>query len=166
METLLKPVQQCSMHENIWPTGLLLPVAVTDYIESHLVEIDLALLVTGHPRALSNSILMVLSSPNTHEMGFGFVLHDSHGNHLFSRSTTIHGLYSSDEGEAIGLFEALSLIKELDLRNVIIEMDVKLVVDAFNAENGNSCSVFGDIIDACKRSFKSYPFCKVVWVVR
>ncbi|KAL8512013.1 hypothetical protein ACS0TY_018463 [Phlomoides rotata] len=45
-------------------------------------------------------------------------------------------------------------------------MDAKLVVDAFNAGFRDSCSVFGDIIDACKHSFRSYSFCKVVWVVR
>ncbi|KAL8509540.1 hypothetical protein ACS0TY_016669 [Phlomoides rotata] len=45
-------------------------------------------------------------------------------------------------------------------------MDAKLVVDAFNDKLVGSFSVFGDIIDACKNSFRAYPFCKVVWVVR
>ncbi|KAL8527499.1 hypothetical protein ACS0TY_005369 [Phlomoides rotata] len=99
---------------------------------------------------------------NTHEMGFGLVVHDHNGRHLFSRSSTVPGLYASDEGEAIGIFEALNWIKELNLRNVIIEMDAKLVVDAFNAGIGDSCSVFGDIIDACISSFRNYPFCKII----
>ncbi|KAL8522237.1 hypothetical protein ACS0TY_012394 [Phlomoides rotata] len=65
----------------------------------------------------------------------------------------------------MGWFEALSWIKDLELKNVVIEMDVKLVVDAFNAGLVTS-SVFGDIIDACKKKFRSYPFCKIDWVVR
>ncbi|KAL8538339.1 hypothetical protein ACS0TY_000358 [Phlomoides rotata] len=101
---------------------------------------------------------------NTHEMGFGFVMHNSYGTHIFSKSLNMLGLYSLDEGEAIGLFEALGWIKELDLRNVIIEMDAKLVVDAFNARRLDTSSVFGDIIDACKRSFRTHPFCRVAWV--
>ncbi|KAL8500875.1 hypothetical protein ACS0TY_020451 [Phlomoides rotata] len=48
---------------------------------------------------------------NTHEMWFGLVLYDSHGRHICSRSLLLPELYSSEEGEAIGLFEALSWIK-------------------------------------------------------
>ncbi|KAL8489170.1 hypothetical protein ACS0TY_025170 [Phlomoides rotata] len=90
---------------------------------------------------------------DTREMGFGLVSHSAR-------------LYSSDEGEAIGLFEALNWIKDLGLKDVVIEMDAKLVVDAFNVVHGDSISVFEDIIDACKCIFKSHPFCKVVWVGR
>ncbi|KAL8530431.1 hypothetical protein ACS0TY_007461 [Phlomoides rotata] len=69
-------------------------------------------------------------------------------------------------GEAIGLFEALNWIKDLGLRDVVIEMDAKLVVDAFNVMHGDSIFVFEDIIDACKCNFRSHPYCKVVWVGR
>ncbi|KAL8518712.1 hypothetical protein ACS0TY_009890 [Phlomoides rotata] len=81
-------------------------------------------------------------------------------------SLSLCPLYSSDEGEVIGLFEALNWIKDLGLRDVVIEMDAKLVVDAFNAVHGDSIFVFEDIIDACKSIFKSHPYCKVVWVGR
>ncbi|KAL8496432.1 hypothetical protein ACS0TY_020229 [Phlomoides rotata] len=99
-------------------------------------------------------------------MGFGLVLCNNFGSHVCSRSLTLPGLYSSDEGEAIGLFEALNWIKELDLRDVIIEMDAKLVVDAFNVVHKKSPTIFEDIIDACRHIFMSHPYCKVVWVGR
>ncbi|KAL8492918.1 hypothetical protein ACS0TY_024205 [Phlomoides rotata] len=99
-------------------------------------------------------------------MGIGLTLWDCYGSHVFSRTLVLPGLYASDEGEAIGLFEALTWIEELNVRNVRIEMDAKLVVDAFNAHCVNSFSVFGDIIEACKHKASSYPFCSVGWVVR
>ncbi|KAL8526707.1 hypothetical protein ACS0TY_015781 [Phlomoides rotata] len=51
------------------------------------------------------------------EMGFGMVLRDRCGSHIYSRTLDMSGLYTPEEGEAIGLFEALSWIKDLDVRN-------------------------------------------------
>ncbi|KAL8529675.1 hypothetical protein ACS0TY_006929 [Phlomoides rotata] len=99
-------------------------------------------------------------------MGIGLTLWDSIGAHVYSRSMVFPGLYASDEGEAIGLFEVLTWVKELDLRNVFIEMDAKLVVDAFNTPNVNAILVFGVIIEACKLKFSTHPHCSVGWVVR
>ncbi|KAL8544155.1 hypothetical protein ACS0TY_004621 [Phlomoides rotata] len=62
-------------------------------------------------------------------MGFGLVLYDSLDSHIFTRILVLPGLYSSNEGEAIGLIEVLSWIKELDLQDVLIEMDANLAVD-------------------------------------
>ncbi|KAL8524201.1 hypothetical protein ACS0TY_013970 [Phlomoides rotata] len=100
------------------------------------------------------------------EMGFGMVIRDSNGVHIFSRTLAMSGVYAPEEGEAIGLFEALSWIKELDIRNVEIEMDAKVVVNAFYSQDSSYISVFGDIIQACKKVFISYPYCKVGWVNR
>ncbi|KAL8509029.1 hypothetical protein ACS0TY_016281 [Phlomoides rotata] len=99
-------------------------------------------------------------------MGFGMVIRDSSGAHFFSRTLAMPGVYAPEEGEAFGLFEALSWIKELDIRNVEIEMDARVVVCAFNSRESSSISVFGDIIQACKNVFTSYPHCKVGWVKR
>ncbi|KAL8491270.1 hypothetical protein ACS0TY_023056 [Phlomoides rotata] len=54
----------------------------------------------------------------------------------------------------------------MDLRNVKIEMDAKLVVDAFNSSRLDSNSVFGDIIEACKQKFRAHPHCLVGWIGR
>ncbi|KAL8488022.1 hypothetical protein ACS0TY_024339 [Phlomoides rotata] len=100
------------------------------------------------------------------EMGFGMVIRDNNGVHFFNHTLAMPGVYAPEEGEAIGLFEALSWIKELDIRNVEIEMDAQVVVSAFNSRDSSSISVFGDIIQACKNVFISYPHCKVGWVNR
>ncbi|KAL8541107.1 hypothetical protein ACS0TY_002400 [Phlomoides rotata] len=99
-------------------------------------------------------------------MGIGLTLRDSNSSHVYNRTLVLLGLYALDEGEAIGLFESLSWVSELDLRNVVIEMDAKLVVDAFNANRLDSISVFGDIIESCKQKSRAFPLCSVRWVVR
>ncbi|KAL8513872.1 hypothetical protein ACS0TY_013114 [Phlomoides rotata] len=100
------------------------------------------------------------------EMGIGLTLWNSSGNHVNSRTLALPGLYAPDEGEAIGLFEALTWLSKLDLRNVLIEMNAKLVVDAFNTRSLDFISVFGDIIDACRIKFRAHPYCSVGWVGR
>ncbi|KAL8534033.1 hypothetical protein ACS0TY_010161 [Phlomoides rotata] len=99
-------------------------------------------------------------------MCYGMVIRDNSGAHFFSRTLAMTSVYAPEECEAIGLFEALSRIKELDIRNVEIEMDAQVVVRAFNSRESSSFSVFGDIIQACKNVFTSYPHCKVGWVNR
>ncbi|KAL8460076.1 hypothetical protein ACS0TY_031839 [Phlomoides rotata] len=99
-------------------------------------------------------------------MGIGLTLWDYNGSHVYSRTLALPGLYASDESEAIGLFEALTWVAELNLRNVLIEIDAKLVVDAFNTPRLDSISVFGDIIEACKHKFRTHPHCSVGWDVR
>ncbi|KAL8536667.1 hypothetical protein ACS0TY_012019 [Phlomoides rotata] len=99
-------------------------------------------------------------------MGIALSLWDCHGSHVYSHMLVLSGLYASDEGEAICLFEALSWVLELDLRNVVIEMDAKLVVDAFNATRLDYISVFGDIIQSCKQKYHALPHCSVGWVIR
>ncbi|KAL8544247.1 hypothetical protein ACS0TY_004689 [Phlomoides rotata] len=47
---------------------------------------------------------------NTMEIGFGVIIHDSNGRHIYSRSHVMPGFYQSKKGEAIGLHEALSWI--------------------------------------------------------
>ncbi|KAL8477104.1 hypothetical protein ACS0TY_029423 [Phlomoides rotata] len=85
------------------------------------------------------------------EMGFGMVIRDSNGVHFLSRTMAM---------------PALSWIKELDIRDVEIEMDTQVVVNVFNSRVSSFISVFGDIIQACKNVFNSYPHCKVGWINR
>lgn len=79
------------------------------------------------------------------KIGLGFTIHDERDNHIFSRNHVMPGSYKPEEGEAIGLHEALSWIKELRLERAIIEMDAKLVVDAIY-NSSVSLSAFGSIV--------------------
>ncbi|KAL8515507.1 hypothetical protein ACS0TY_014262 [Phlomoides rotata] len=90
------------------------------------------------------------------EMGMGIILHDDRGHHFLSRSHVMPGLYEPEEGEAIGLHEALSWIKDLRVSRVVVEMDAKNVVDAVNG-NEEFNSVFGDIVEGCKGLLYSLP---------
>ncbi|KAL8470914.1 hypothetical protein ACS0TY_033480 [Phlomoides rotata] len=97
------------------------------------------------------------------EMGLGVIIHDERGHHLFSRSHVMPGLYEPEEGEAIGLHEALSWIKDLGVTKVVIEMDAKNVVDAINGSVEYN-SVFGDIIRGCKGLLSLLPLVVVKWI--
>lgn len=99
------------------------------------------------------------------EMGFVIVLHNEWGRHLFSRTHVMPGTYLPEEGEAIGLHEALSWIKDLGISRVIIEMDAKIVVDTVN-EVISPNSILGDIVDGCKRALLNSPNFSVRWIPR
>lgn len=89
-------------------------------------------------------------------MGLGLTLHNEWGEYIYSRTYVMPGVYKPEKGEAIGLHEALSWIKELGLERVIIEMDAKMVVDAMNHLIGTN-STFETIIDGCKLVLRSQP---------
>lgn len=93
---------------------------------------------------------------DSREIGFGCILHDGWGNHLFSRTHVMPGSYSPEESEAIGLHEALSWIKDLGITRVIIEMDAKIVVDAVN-DSFSDNSILGDIIIGVRRELLISP---------
>ncbi|KAL8526283.1 hypothetical protein ACS0TY_015487 [Phlomoides rotata] len=93
------------------------------------------------------------------EMGLGIIIHDDRGRHFLSRSHVIPSLYEPEEGETIGLHEALSWIKDLGETRLVIEMDAKNVVDAVNGHEYNS--VFGDTVGGCKGLLSSMPFVRV-----
>ncbi|KAL8543039.1 hypothetical protein ACS0TY_003785 [Phlomoides rotata] len=98
---------------------------------------------------------------DSREMGFRMILQDCSGSLISCRSMNMHGVYSPDEGEAIGVFESFSWIKQLNFRNVLIEMDAKLVVNAFNLAHTKSLTVFVNIVEACKRISRNHHHCKV-----
>ncbi|KAL8492154.1 hypothetical protein ACS0TY_023692 [Phlomoides rotata] len=79
---------------------------------------------------------------DTFEMGLGFVIRDWLGEFIIGRSLILPGYYTADVGEAYGVYEALSWIKMLNMDNVVIEMDAKLVFDALK---GSSRERKGDI---------------------
>lgn len=83
------------------------------------------------------------------QMGFGFVLRNDQGSFVAARSMTIDGCLETDVGEAMGFLEALSWIKRLNIGNVEIEGDARVVVDAI--KGSDTCiTSFGDIILACR----------------
>ncbi|KAL8479048.1 hypothetical protein ACS0TY_030809 [Phlomoides rotata] len=99
-------------------------------------------------------------------MSFGMIFWDNNGSHIYSRTLAMPGVYAPEKGETICLFEALSWIKELDVRNVLVEMDAKVVVNAFNSQDAAFISIFGDIIQPRKNIFRCFPYCKIGWINR
>ncbi|KAL8501568.1 hypothetical protein ACS0TY_020910 [Phlomoides rotata] len=98
-------------------------------------------------------------------MGLGMIIHDDSGEFVSCRSLVIPCAFRVEEGEVMGLLEALSWIKQLGLHKVKIEMDVKLVVDAMKATREAS-SIFNDFIRVCKREMINFSFITFDYVTR
>ncbi|KAL8523568.1 hypothetical protein ACS0TY_013515 [Phlomoides rotata] len=81
--------------------------------------------------------------------GIGMVLRDEYGTFLEGRTKLLDCYPEVNVGEAIGFFEALSWLKEMNYGEVIVEEDAKIVVDAVNSTKDMN-SVFGDCIHQCK----------------
>lgn len=88
------------------------------------------------------------------------VLRDDQGAFVACRTLMVSGLYKVPEGEAMGLLEALSWIKQMGLSKVIIEVDSKSVADAISS-NSFDDSTFGDYIRSCKTILKNSPLFSV-----
>ncbi|KAL8516700.1 hypothetical protein ACS0TY_015092 [Phlomoides rotata] len=99
-----------------------------------------------------------------YEMGIGMAIHDENDTFVGGRSLVVPGIYMVDEGEAMGLLEALSLLKQLGLQRIKIEIDVKIVVDVVKSTRG-AISVFNDFIIACKREMTDFPHVTVHFVL-
>ncbi|KAL8472557.1 hypothetical protein ACS0TY_029673 [Phlomoides rotata] len=72
-------------------------------------------------------------------MGFGTIIHDDNGDFVVCRSLVIPGVFRVDMGEAMGLLEVLSWVKQLGFQHAKIEVDAKLVVDALKTQTGGVC---------------------------
>ncbi|XVF75626.1 hypothetical protein PTKIN_Ptkin13bG0201900 [Pterospermum kingtungense] len=62
------------------------------------------------------------------KIGFGMILRDDGGSLIACRTKWINGLCRSKEGEAMGIVEALSWIRSINLQNVITEIDTRLLL--------------------------------------
>ncbi|KAL8515324.1 hypothetical protein ACS0TY_014147 [Phlomoides rotata] len=93
------------------------------------------------------------------------VLRDEFGTFLEGRTKLLEGCPGVDVGEAIGFFEALSWLKEMDYGEVVVEGDAKIVVDAVNFAKVMN-SVFGDCIHECKYILLTFLGLSVVFAKR
>ncbi|XP_057793059.1 uncharacterized protein LOC131009666 [Salvia miltiorrhiza] len=98
-------------------------------------------------------------------MGIGIVIRDHEGNFLAGKSVKIRGLQAVDEGELMGIKEALSWLKELGLMHGSIESDSKLACDAIN-KNERSINEKGIIVACCRRDLVLLPDIRVMHIRR
>ncbi|XP_075499452.1 uncharacterized protein LOC142537854 [Primulina tabacum] len=79
----------------------------------------------------------------------GCILRDENCMFLTFRTCVIVGVFNVNEGEAMGLLEALSWVRRLGLKKVYFEMDAKVVVEAIKS-SGIDIFEFGSIVQSCK----------------
>lgn len=87
---------------------------------------------------------------DTNEIGLGIIVRDDQGIFVVTRVVRLPGKLHVDEGEAMGLHEALSWIKNLGFQRVVVEMDSKLVVDGI-ASRDVVWTELGSILSSCRR---------------
>lgn len=87
-------------------------------------------------------------------MGLGMIIRDVSGNFITARSTTVPGVCTVKEAEALGLLGALQWLQSLHFQAVPLKMDAKVVVDSFYA-TGADMTEYGSIISACKDIFNN-----------
>lgn len=92
----------------------------------------------------------------TKNFGIGMCLRDKHDNFIKAKSSNISGNPSPREVEAWALHKALQWLEQLQLSNVTIESDCKVVTDNFNS----CCKGISDYnvnLNKCRQQVSSIP---------
>lgn len=95
----------------------------------------------------------------------GMILRDRCGNFVATRVSCIPGNMRVEEGEAMGLHEALSWIEDLGYSKVIFETNCKMVVHCLDS-GLLEFSEFGELIRRCKSILLTNPLFHVVHIHR
>ncbi|KAL6549455.1 hypothetical protein OROHE_008572 [Orobanche hederae] len=88
-------------------------------------------------------------------VGIGLCIRDHLGNFIRAKTHWFTPLTAVLMGESMGLHLAINWVRELGLKDVIFEMDAKMVVDAFNSSKV-VISEFGCLISSCKTLFSFF----------
>jgi ribonuclease HI len=86
----------------------------------------------------------------------GWCVRDFRGNFVMGGSSWIDGRCSSNEGEALALFEAMTTLQLRGYNNVIFEIDAQNVVGAIHRRN-HGISEFSTIINKIKCMLSLFP---------
>ncbi|XVE87983.1 hypothetical protein DITRI_Ditri19aG0031800 [Diplodiscus trichospermus] len=81
-----------------------------------------------HPAFKCNLDAALILQENS--VGMGMVLRDSSGSFVACKTLISPGLYAPREAEAASLYEAITWVTSMGVRNVIFESDAKAVVDS------------------------------------
>ncbi|XP_057775034.1 uncharacterized protein LOC130994015 [Salvia miltiorrhiza] len=98
-------------------------------------------------------------------MGLGMVVRNHHGEFVVGRSIILPGCRSVEEGELIGIKEALSWIKELGFLKGVLESDCKRACDAIGSTE-RSISELGVLASLCRAKLVLVPDLSVRFVKR
>ncbi|WCJ19123.1 hypothetical protein M5689_001426 [Euphorbia peplus] len=97
-------------------------------------------------------------------LGIGGIIRDDAGIFCGAFSRKVRGNFSVREGEALGIREALSWVKNKSLEHVILESDAAFVVE--HLRHHSFRSGYGVILDDCKYLISSFNDVSVNYVGR
>jgi ribonuclease HI len=97
--------------------------------------------------------------------GLGLLLRRDDGSTIGAVTRTRLGSNCALLAEAMGLQEAINLVQQWDLSNVIIKMDAKSIVDTVNSRCCPRTN-WGMIVDRCVRKMKNRTGIEVKWTRR
>lgn len=95
--------------------------------------------------------------------GYGCVIQDEYGQFVASLQGTTMGKHSPILAEALSIQEAFSWLKNLQVREVVVESDSQSLINALN-QNDVDFSSFGLVIENCKTMQKVFNHCSFVFV--
>ncbi|XP_073025183.1 uncharacterized protein [Primulina eburnea] len=98
-------------------------------------------------------------------IGVGMVLRDSYGLFISAKTNCFSGSVGIKNAEAMAFKEALSWIEGMDVQEVIVESDSKIVVEAISTEK-EDISEFGAIISECRKVIRQRPSFRVSFARR
>lgn len=97
-------------------------------------------------------------------VGIGCVVRDSQGSFVAARCRRVEGSWNPREAEAISLKEAMSWIKDLELKCCVFETDSRVLVLACNGQGEES--YFHTITSDCVQLLKHFDRVLVEFVYR
>ncbi|XP_057796787.1 uncharacterized protein LOC131012797 [Salvia miltiorrhiza] len=97
--------------------------------------------------------------------GLGMAIRDHNGNFIAGKSIKIVGSWSVEEGEMMGIKEALSWLKEKELTHGRVETDSKRACDAINSRAKNF-SEMGALASHCRNELSLAPDVRIHHVKR
>ncbi|XP_057809175.1 uncharacterized protein LOC131023647 [Salvia miltiorrhiza] len=100
-----------------------------------------------------------------HAMGVGLVLRDHEGHFIMAKTLKVQGLFKVEEGELMGIKEALSWLKELCYNRGWVESDCKLACKAIRSGERNILEL-GILAAFCREELSSFLDVQICHVKR
>lgn len=103
--------------------------------------------------------------PGTGSFAVGMVARDESGLFVAGKTLKVRGEVNVMEAEAYGVLETLKWVQEKEYKNVVIESDSLLVIDAINRETRYQLEV-GDLLQACREKLNNRSDIRICHVKR
>lgn len=103
---------------------------------------------------------------NMNYSSFGCLMRDSAGTFIAGYGGQMQGITDPKIAEAMAFRETLYWLKNRNVNNVCMELDVQMVAQAMRRKRRDDFSYFGEIIQDCLEIVKDLRSCSIYFVRR